>query len=936
MFTKLKYRQKIKEEIKFVRKKMDQGGNLFRIEEKFIKIFKEELEEKKILRDIKITAKELDLMREIIEFNLKNSYLKEEEENLVLARYLVEIGYENYDEKKYWDYLFETLGADRKKYYGVVSSLFIKTLKKNKIRHVDEGKKFVSNIILNTYVPKNYLEGFYQFLENFYIKELSQTIDEEILDEEIDILQNYLEKDENFQDIEKKLKEKPTTYHLLKPVKNSMHINRLEFKKYLKNYLRVFDSYWWDETEKTELIFEEEREIFEEWFRNSKSIREKNKKCKSEKLFKRPTINYSEKRGSFILYIPRQKIREEDFQNDLQYKIIQNDKIIKRGQLFSFFSSGRILTEQEKIVLDGYLYKSKFIIESGGEEINRFNLFQEPFMVFNSKFENENIKNLKIGENYIIYSEEPYKLITSESEYIREKGIAEYIHPLDQESIIQIGDEDYYLGKNEATKLIGKIERKLTLKDDSEIPIYKFIPEIYLKTELSVEKIRLDINGKKMRVSENIEGFKKDENGIVISLDKYSEAPEGNFNIEIIDMDRNKSIYKKTIYVVDIDLEFDREVYVFEEKVILKHLKNEKVKHNYYKNELGLEVNLNELGLNLYHLENRLWHELPIFKWKLNNENWEIGVLEKWHKDFKGNLKIFFPKARELKLKFDGTQVIIGERVGEYFNFNLNFLSENFNGLLKNLYEINLIVDGKSFPIGNVRGKMDFQSVEIGYQINSQKLIGQFEILGKGKYFLIVESLDGKFIDEFFYDAKKDRTMRVVMESLNTQNRELKIYLGVREVIEDDFFGGGEEKREIIFQKEIKEKREPETIEALILRVGEIKIETAVHTKENYPVKSFNIEILRKEKESEYFQGKAYYHLFSGEKKYFSCNNPFRFKVENNFIVEIVDRYEEVLIYDKFKKRLITDEPIEEKKDYDRLIIPDRLKFTYEGETLRK
>lgn len=96
---------------------------------KWEKEFEENLKENSknitILRDFPITEIEFQKMIAIINFDLKSEYLHDKKESFLLARFLVEIGYREYDEKMFWDFVFKALNLNKlAKYQMAMSELF--------------------------------------------------------------------------------------------------------------------------------------------------------------------------------------------------------------------------------------------------------------------------------------------------------------------------------------------------------------------------------------------------------------------------------------------------------------------------------------------------------------------------------------------------------------------------------------------------------------------------------------------------------------------------------------------------------------------------------------------------------------------------------------------------------------------------------------------
>ncbi|MBC2857089.1 hypothetical protein H3N56_11660 [Cetobacterium sp. 2A] len=906
----------------------------------FEKKLKNSIQNNLILRDIEISEQEFLKMAEVISFGLKRGYFEDDKENLFLTRFLIELGYKEYSEKMFWDFVFKKLRLEKNsKYQTIMSELMYKTLKKNKLSYINTGKKYVGSILINTYVPKNYLEKFYKFLESFYTKELSQNFDEETVLNNIKELQNYIESEENKKNNVStnqfhEFSDKPTTFYLLTIVKKSIYLNKQSFSNYLYNYLEVFDSYWWNQKNKKNLKFKEEQIFFENWFFKEPNIRERNKIKKFEKQYKKPTIKLNN-HNQLVIFIPRQKVMViDDYKYPIFFKLKHNEKELQKGRLNAFSSFNKVIIEQEKIILNEFYQPLELIIESGGNELKKFKLLQEPFIIFDKNLEMEEIISLKDKEVYTIYNNKNLILKINDEETILTKGINNFIYSKDYKYEVISLEESYFLGKPPLFKILGNKEKIFKLDNNEKISIYKTFPKIFINTLVEEFNIRIDINNQKFKLSDLRDSIEKVFNGFNIDFKKNYHFTSGKVAIKIIELKDNKTIFKEELYILNFDVLFNKDRYIFDERAYLKINKYEDIliHHNYKEYNNQLEIPLNTSRIKLKIGNDIIYCELPILKWRFKNENsWKYNKLLSWHEDFKGEIEINMPNIKEMKLEFANIKIINSIKNKDTFIFNLDRFLDDFKLINSNLVDLNLKLDNEKINIGQVIAKLFLKNMGIGYIQNAQNLLGQYEIYGKGEYFIDIVNEIGK----------KQRVLnKLIKENINKEfftkkyvldYENYKIILGYYEGKTNQFFGSKNRVEKILYEGKIQEIKSEKKIADRLYNNHMIQIYSCSIDKKLYNIKSFfikKIELIEKNK----YQGQAFYYLKDGTTRYFSFNNPFVFETDNlenaeGIIITLVDKNEDFPIYDSYYKKLLTNEPTEDKHNYQRWLIPDKYKF---------
>ena len=914
----------------------------YKWEKEFEENLKENSKNTTILRDFPITEIEFKKMIAIINFDLKNEYLHDKKESFLLARFLVEIGYREYDEKMFWDFVFKALGLNKlPKHQMVMSELFYKTLKKNNLFYMKTGKKYVDSILINTYVPKNYLENFYKFLQIFYIRELSQTVDSDLILETIDELQNYLENEDKNKVKQTNLNDKPSTFYLLSTVKKSIYLNKERFKEYLYNYLEVLDSYWWNNPEKKELKFKEEEGIFYEWFNREINVKERKIVKKLEKQYKSPTVTLGIN-NNINLYIPRQKIMHiDEYKGLIFYKIKLNGEVIQKGRLSAFSSFDRVIIEQEKILLSDFYYNADLTIESMGIELKKFKLFENPFIIFNQNNEKISPISLKNNVDYKIYSNKEILLINEEQEIYLKPEVNIFRYNENNNYKIIDRDNEYFLGKVPQFKILDNKENNFNLKENDSISIYKEFPRIFIKTNMDSSMIRIDLNNKKYKLSELKGCYKQKNEGFILDLKKIFFKNYGEVAIKIIELQGNKEIFKENIFILNFEVNFDKKEYFFEKEALIFIDKKQDIpiEHNYEYNNENNKIKIpliNNSNIRFKIKETILNCKIPVLKWRLKNtQEWRYENLMFWHEDFKDEIEIFIPNTKIAKMQLGNYKIIESQKLKNTFIFDLNKFLDEFRINEQNIYDIRLLLDNKKILLGKVVYKNHIQNIGIGYQKNAQKILGQFEIYGKGEYF--IDIIDKKNQTKRIWSKIIKETLVSELININYpldyDNYAIKI--GCYEGKKNKFFSNKERNEKILYESKLYEIDVEEKIEDKLYRENIIQIHKCISDQKIYYIKSFYIKNIEKLSEDLY-KGQAFYTLKDGSLRYFSYNNPFEFKVskidkEDGIITEIFDKNQEEPILDSYYKRLKTDEPKEDKNNYERWLMPDEYRFKIVG-----
>ena len=894
----------------------------FKLEKEYNEKFEKHLKEIKLLIDIKISGKDFIEIGHIISKQLSHGYYTQDEYNLMISRYLVEIAYQYYDERKYWDFVFENIDVEKNNHdYNILKNIFIKTLKKYSlpVYKGSKARRYITNILLHTYVPKNYLVNFYEFLQNFYKKEMYEKFEIELAKDEIKALQFFLEKHIEHRETEIEivnLHEKPTIYKLLKPMRVSFYSNPLIMEEFLIEYLKIFDSLWWGFSFPDSFLQDEKLLNLKEWYEKSgDSCRVNRNHTKRTKSFYKPTL-YLE-RENLHLFIPRQKIQQEQYINGLEYQIKFKKKILKKGMIHHFSSMGRILTEPLDIVLEGFYGGISIEIVSGGKIINTPWVYNLPFITFDDK--RVEIDPCKIIEGkHFILGESTIEVVQGNNFIKEDECLWSFYMEQGNTTVIR---------QNNSIFRIGKIEKKCVVVGEvlkgikpflKNLPIYSKPPVIFYNSKIDSDEIRVELNEEKYHLSDFGGCYEIKEDGLYLDLLKIVDDYQGIINISIVNIRTGNIILNEDFYIFYINHAFDKDVYFFEKTAYLEFCYPGKISHFYKQCNSKISIPLDNRLVELT-LDDKIpvQIDVPVFKWRLKEKEWSLNFAEIWYEDFRGIFSIKMSGVKNAKLCVGG-QEISGKTIKEEIKFDIDKVQDIFNS--SNLIEydciLNFVLNGqsRSVLVANVLRKLKINCINIGYIKKSQQLFASWKVLGKGKYiFVIYDMLDNEIFRSMKLHAGED--FHIVEKILLPPGDYLIKYF---EIIDksDGFFGINEISYEEFHSSNFMVQKEP----------SKLRIESISYEGNKHPVRSFYIESITRE-EKGIFSGEAYYVLNSLEKRYFIHNNPFRFTISDDIILDLVDINGEEPIYDSKLLRIRTDEPKDDEKNYERLLIADKYYF---------
>jgi len=177
---------------------------------RYEKDFCDELENKeiKLLRDIKISKEKLkEITNHISKLFKSNEYkVLEEKFPVTTSLFLVWSAVYDYKDRDFWGMIFDNLNISRKlKYQNYLGDIFLKTIRKYNLLSVDsnDGKKYLSPILMHGYISNYYVGDFFDYLNKVYTKLLKYDVSED----SIERIWSYIFEDEiNNEKLDKEIK----------------------------------------------------------------------------------------------------------------------------------------------------------------------------------------------------------------------------------------------------------------------------------------------------------------------------------------------------------------------------------------------------------------------------------------------------------------------------------------------------------------------------------------------------------------------------------------------------------------------------------------------------------------------------------------------------------------------------------------------------------
>lgn len=360
---------------------------------------------------------------------------------------LVQIAIRRYEEGNYWDCFLDEIGMDVSSNKRILlGKIFAKTIHHYGLyelqRDTDSKYAYVENIKAHSFVPNNYLSGYFDFLLSFYEGNLLRQLDsgtEDSLFELIDFLDSTTSNNNDSVRIEKLGTRPPKAYRLLKATRCAIaECPFTVISDLLLSHLKLIDDYYYDNKlpnscDRIAVAFTDWAALHAESFSVTKGQK---KRTTGKAFFHKPHFDVDRSSGTVYLVVPEQKFREEDF-SGVACATIQSVNERYRIQLNPYRAIGVIVTEPTRIKVAS-LFKN-YTIEIRSGTVKAFSIPNKGYRIFDADFEESS--RLHCGQNYLLTEKGAMVTGTSSPVYINHNyaGWDEYsFSDITEESVIYI------------------------------------------------------------------------------------------------------------------------------------------------------------------------------------------------------------------------------------------------------------------------------------------------------------------------------------------------------------------------------------------------------------------------------------------------------------------------------------------------------------------
>lgn len=722
-----------------------------------------------LLCNIEINDEEYDLLCDY--FRKKYLELRRNDgkcaEDVLFCVALVQMGIRTYD-GKFWEHISEILWRQNRKaipanQHEWIGSLFTKTMLSFG-KPIYRKNEYVNNVLMHCFITDSFADKFFEFLYSFYSIDLERDIStnfDELCDYICDSIKNPFGKRKQF---------------LSKYIFLSVRADKRYCKEVIKILLRLIDQAFWNEFhdnfQRTRLI-----EKFFTWCKDEKFIKEIQKRKESEhrkrKQFRTPYLKSILETNRFQLLLPPQLIPSYFENAKLCWKIEGKSKKLLNfnceiGEGYAGKRTKEILINLSPLeIFDKYT-----IYFCVNENVVRKYYFSETAAVFFSE-DGSNVKETNLGKGLYYAYVKPGSFIKTEGILnVRERaGLDFYELNLDNGYVISIDDKvRYYIGqipKQGVTEdyLLHSMHIK---NEDQDLKVYYKLPAIVLEMEPhQLNGTAIVINGYVVRLTDKeVYEIKSECNYekkyFYFDLKSVSEIHVGINKILIDFPGTIRQLKFEFAYLPEFSYSFEDAPYFYVNRgtlavnrVIHKHtiIFNKKIEAQQYNFQFNTIVNgkLN-MNMEINYQQYEVSFDIPVLQYSWDNVHWETKrPNDIWHSELQDTLYIKYP-AEKIALAVKTTDgecpsFTFFKNISEIFQCDLvrirSYLNEN-----KFVNNIILITNGQERKLLSVIMKSFLRGVTFEIDNEKECIYSNFDIIGKGNYFVDVYCNKEKVIEK--------------------------------------------------------------------------------------------------------------------------------------------------------------------------------------------
>lgn len=770
--------------------------------EKFYLRIEKEYDKKILLGDIVINEDEENILKQHMINELKrlncSSISFHPARPKIFAFGLVRFAMKFYSDGKFWPYFKDEYGIAVNGNIQHEIHYWFKSIMGDTGKTYDDSlPQKIDNISLHSFVTDKCSRQFFNYLFDFWRKELNRNIDN-----------MYGEGNELFKELIKEIKRNNSVgiNNVMKHTSMAVELNEKSCTLRIRRFLKLIDECFWngDVIPKTGNRF---NELLRKWmdipngrFQSEYQIKTRRQDKRGQKLLSKPQLQVKFTNSVFSLCLPQQILphctsvehpKWEIEADGIESILIEPD--LMQGSVFLYTE------EIETAIPPEMIFKQIVItLQSETHKFARFSIKNNEVRFFdeNGKYLDHSI-SLPEG-NLFCYSAEQEipQMLYKEKQiaqpvnemyvgvYQAEKGDIMVFH---NNHAVQVG-EKICEGINDAYLLEGV----RAIKEDAEYPVYSKLPRILFKapkdslsgiaiiiwrtnSEKSVYKLT-DYHYNEFKIDNTLD----ETYAYIIDLNHFI-PDEGCYQVSINVPNSQKQYNFNFCYIKDFSFEFDDAPYIFKDtgSICFDRKLNVEVKGDKWElteNVNRLNINFNpqsaefsteyidnwKLKLN-YNLPNEtvnLKIDIPIFLWKYQKtDDWSISKpADIFLKNLPNKLYIdgpfnFNDKNKnklfvDLKNSDNEDTDIFAETVKDedYFMFSFgNFKSWLNQDIVRR--QIKLKLNGNDFFFVDVYCRSIVLNHNLVGDFEAKKLYGAFDIFGDGEYTVTIKK-DNSVIEE--------------------------------------------------------------------------------------------------------------------------------------------------------------------------------------------
>ncbi len=720
---------------------------------------------------------------------------------------MIQVAIRAYD-SNFWKRIADEIGLDslttmqQKKIGQIVSKTLIHCGKS----FVGESE-YVRNILMHAFIVDNYAPSFFEYLFQFYNLDLERSISDDC-GSEADYICDALTNPNS------KRQQMLSEYSGL-----AIYVDAEYCKRVIKASLIAIDNAFWNGAGDVKDLPDRLYRDFIKWknnekgdFRKAKSANTRNSES-YRKFFNTPQlICRYDGDVRFSVVLPRQLLQSN---GNMLRKVYW--RVSTGGSVREYFCNVKDArfgqkTEEIEIAIDERFIFGESVFELTDDDyvLKRFTWHSHNLLVFDENGNHISAKNLSQGE-YIGFS--PLGVIVRSTAIVdtyRVSGLSYYQFMLRTGNIIFVpGEANYYVGavKERGFSNDGLLEKAWVVGDeDDSIAVYTKIPSLVINIEDDkLGGTAIIVNDRKIKASDleavDIKnGSTLDQKYYCFDLSRVNGIKKG-FNTVDIDVpgsSRGKKL--DFVYLPDFEYSFEDAPYVNKTRGTLK-INYQLTSKTCISSEIGTEdeyvdiefANLEEntlmLQLQMPEKKYRIAFEVPLLLYSTGNGGWNFEKHEDyWYADLPRVLYLKYPAKRiKLEIKEDNGEVdsfAFDKRLDGTFECDLTKLRSYigpFNSR-KMVSVIKLTDEEKKYDFLTVINHSHLAGVELIADAENNKIIGDFDVLGKGVYFADI-LFDGSYICE---KAPLDKNRRISIDAVITSG-EYEVILFEGEDDEDSF-----------------------------------------------------------------------------------------------------------------------------------------------------